>query len=149
MKQKNSNKKEASAERVSKEDLTASADHTNKRIDKLDNHMVAMVDKMGTLIEAQIRTEERDARNTETLTRLEDNQIKLGKEQKNYMKNNDDRSAVMEKQILLLEIDDKAEKDAKATADKNKDNRKNGIIIGLSILAIVATLQAIAPLIGK
>jgi len=140
-----SSKKEMNAETVSKEDLTASADHTNKRIDKLDNHMVAMVDKMGTLIEAQIRTEERDTRNTETLTRLEDNQIKSGREQKNYMKNNDDRSAVMEKQILLLEIDDKAEKAAKETEEKNKNIRKNTIIAALTIAFILAGLKAIQP----
>ena len=149
MNQEDSREKRPSSELASKEDLIASANHTNGRIDELKTHMVEMVDKVGTLIGAQIRAEERDSQSSKTIIRLENEIIIQRKEQKDYIKNNDNRSAVMEKQILLLEREDETETKAKDKAEENKNTRKNGIIIALSVVAILAILQAIVPMIGK
>lgn len=149
MNQEDSNKKGTSAELVSKADLRESANHTNGRIDELKTHMVSMVDKMSVLIGAQIRAEERDSQNSKTIIRLENEIIILRKELKDYVRNNDARVAGVENQVMLLEIEDKAEKKAKEKAQTKKDRITTGIIVGLSIFAIVAIFQAIAPFIGK
>lgn len=145
MNEESSSEKSGIVNQVSKEDLNNSAKHTNNRIDKLDIHMIAMVDKMGTLIEAQIRTEERDTRNAETLARLESNQIDLGKTQKTYTTNNDIRFAELEKLVLTLEHDKKHEKEVNEKAEKNKDARKNAIIAALVIMVIIALIKIVVP----
>lgn len=142
MNPENSNKKASSVELVSKEDLRESAKHTNGRIDELKDHMVSMVDKMSALIEAQIRAEGRDSQSSKTIIRLENEIITLRKELKDYIKNNDDRVAVLENQVMLLEIEDKAEKKAKENAQTRKDRITAGIIVGLTLIAIAQFIGA-------
>lgn len=139
----------SNVEIVSKADLRDSANQTNNRIDSVDTHLAAVVEKIGVLIEAQIRSEERDGRNTETLIRLEKNQIEQGKRQGKYESNNDVRVTDLEKQVMLLEIEDKMEEKIKSKAQARKDKITSGIITGLSIVAILAIFQAIAPYLGK
>lgn len=149
MNAKNSSKKGSSVELVSKEDLKDSAQQTNGRIDSLDRHMVSLVDKMGNLIEVQIRSEERETRNSETLTRLEKNLAIQDKTQKDYMRDNDSKVIGIEKQLMLLEADDKAEKVAKEKKEANLNKRKNGYIISLAVLFTIALLKILVPELGK
>lgn len=102
---------------------------TNKRIDKLS-------DKMGELVEVMVRSEERHNTHSEKNERLEKNQIELGKEFKDYRKNNDDRIVDIEKQVLLLENDDKSNKEN----SKDRKQLRNTIIGGVAVVMILSIL---------
>jgi len=141
---KSSSEKKSNAEKALIEVLKNSATQeaqnkaTNKRIDKIDGHMIVLVDKMTTLAETSIRREESDIRAEERGDRLEKSNIELI-----------EKVDIVEKQVFLLKLDYDNAKEEKEKEDKNKDNRKNTVIAGLTIIAIVAILQSISPFIGK
>ena len=108
----------------------------NKRIDLLVDNMGSMAEKMGGLIEVVAKSEERHNSHSEKSDRIEKVQIEQGKEFKKYRNHNDDRVMAVEKQVLLLDVNDKRVENRFSVADK----RNATIITALIIAAILAFL---------
>jgi len=99
--------------------------NVNKRIDHLASATSDMAKEMGNLIGIIGKSEERHNSHTESLSRIEKNQVSLGKDLKHYKQNNDDRVMDIEKQVLLL---DKSSGESKEY-QKDKRKMKSGILI--------------------
>jgi len=107
---------------------------TNNRIDKLDGHMIKLVDKIGTMVETQIKRDAYDKADKERSDRFE--KTLLDVVEKIYF---------VEKQVLLLKSDYDHSKDTKKTKEKNSDARNNNIISTLAVLAILGFFAAVYP----
>ncbi len=107
---------------------------TNNRIDKLDGHMIKLVDKIGTMVETQIKRDAFDKADKERSDRFE--KTLLDVVEKIYF---------VEKQVLLLKSDYDHSKDAKKTKETNSDARNNNIISTLAVLAILGFFAAVYP----
>lgn len=107
---------------------------TNNRIDKLDGHMIKLVDKIGTMVETQIKRDAYDKADKERSDRFE--KTLLDVVEKIYF---------VEKQVLLLKSDYDNSKEVKKNKEKNSDARTNNIISALAVVAILALFAVAYP----
>lgn len=104
----------------------------NKRVDRLVENMGQLADKMGSLAAVVAKSEERHNSHSERSERIEKVQSLQGRDFKEYKQNNDNRIVTIEKQVLLLDIEDKKFNARWAAIDKWKLT----ILTTISIAAI-------------
>lgn len=112
-------------------------------IKKIASNQEKLADQMTELVKINVQAQAWHEKHNEAKERFEQNQAEQGKKLDSYIKNNDERVITIEKQLILLDVDSKSNKNELDEKKKSRQSMRDKVFSSVITAAVLGGLAVI------